>query len=438
MRRHASLSLREAAVSLHVLIIDDSEDFRLLVSRYIAVEWPDARVTEWNPVTQGDIDDNHDLAQYQVLLLDYVLGVADGLDWLKRLKRRADCPPVIFLTGAGSENVAVQALKNGAFDYLRKHDLSKARLLEAIRVAVDERKALEITQRRARAEALTELNAAPLVARMADSDKPDAQVVEINGYRVLRKIGSGGMSTVYLVERIRDKQQVVMKILDSKLCEDDEFLIRFIQEFGIIAKIESRHIVKIFDQGCTDRHVYIAMEYFANGDLRERIKQGMTVAQSLALLTQVALALKAIHEFGIVHRDLKPENIMFRADDSLAIVDFGIAKMMSDMNNLTQTGHILGTPYYLSPEQAQGDTLDGRSDVYSAGVIAFEMLAQRRPYTATTPIALVNKHIHEPIPRLPVGLEPYQELIDRMLAKSAAARFGSAQELLDYLAQLRV
>ncbi len=420
-------------MTLRALIVDDSEDFRLLVSQYMALEWRDAEITEWDPVTQGEIDDNYDLEKFDVLLLDYVLGKADGLDWLKRLKRRADCPPVIFLTGAGNESVAVQALKSGAFDYLRKHDLSKARLIEAVRAALDEQKAAEITQRMARSKAVAELNNTATVARLPDSDAPDAQVVEINGYRVNRKIGSGGMSTVYLVERMVDKQPVVLKILDSKLCEDNEFLMRFIQEFGLIAKIESRHIVKIFDQGFTDRHVYIAMEYFANGDLRARIKKGVTPIDAVGLLRQVALALKAIHEFGIVHRDLKPENIMFRADDSLAIVDFGIAKMISDVNSLTQTGHILGTPYYLSPEQAQGEALDGRSDLYSAGVMMFEMLTRRRPFTATTPIALVNKHIHEPIPRLPAGMERYQELIDTLMAKSADKRFANAQQLLDYL-----
>jgi serine/threonine protein kinase len=242
------------------------------------------------------------------------------------------------------------------------------------------------------------------------------------------------MSTVYLVTRIEDQQQLVMKILDSKLCEDNEFLMRFIQEYGMISKIESRHIVKIYDQGFTDRHVYIAMEYFANGDLRARIKSGgVTPEQSMDLLGQVASALQSIHEHGIVHRDLKPENIMFRADDSLAIVDFGIAKMISDVNSLTQTGHILGTPYYLSPEQAKGEPLDGRSDLYSAGIMLFEMLAKKRPFTATTPIALVNKHINDPIPRLPAGLERYQELIDILMAKSPSARFASAKQLQEYL-----
>ena len=422
-------------MSLHALVVDDSEDFRLLVSQYIAVEWPDAEVTEWDPVTQGDIDDNFDLSKYDVMLLDYVMGKADGLEWLKRFRRRSDCPPVIFLTGAGSEQIAVQALKNGAFDYLRKHDLSKARLIEALRAAMDERKAAEITQRMARTAAYSDLNRPPEVARVSAGNSPNAQVIEINGYHVIRKIGSGGMSTVYLVSRIEDQQEVVMKILDSKLCEDNEFLMRFIQEYGMISKIESRHIVKIYDQGFTDRHVYIAMEYFANGDLRGRIKSGVVNAEAaIELLAQIASALQAIHEHGIVHRDLKPENIMFRADGSLAIVDFGIAKMISDVNSLTQTGHILGTPYYLSPEQGKGDALDGRSDLYSAGVMLFEMLAKKRPYIATTPIALVNKHINDPIPRLPAGLERYQPLIDILMAKNPSERFASARQLREYLA----
>src|SRR5262249_12750148 len=153
-------------------------------------------------------------------------------------------------------------------------------------------------------------------------------IVAINGYKVLRRIGSGGMSTVYLAERLQDNQELVMKILDSKLCEDNEFLMRFIQEYGLIAKIESPHIVKIYDQGFTDRHVYIAMEYFAKGDLRARIRAGVTPQDAVRLLFEIAGALEAIHAHGIVHRDLKPENIMFRADDSLAIVDFGIAKMI--------------------------------------------------------------------------------------------------------------
>jgi len=421
-----------------VLIIDDSEDFRLLVGQYIAVEWPDAEIDEWDPVANGDINDDYKLSRHDVIFLDYVLGKADGLDWLKRLNKRDDCPPVIFLTGAGSEQVAVQALKNGAVDYLRKNDLSKARLVMALREVLESRDENAATMPLARTMRIREATAPINAGQFSLSEtQTNADVVSINGYRVLRKIGAGGMSTVYLAERLQDNQQIVMKILDAKLCEDNEFLMRFIQEYGLISKLESPYVVRIFDQGFTDRHVYIAMEYFANGDLRARMKRGVTPAESLILLENITLALEAIHAHGIIHRDLKPENIMFRADDSLAIVDFGIAKQVSDASSITQAGHILGTPYYLSPEQAKGETLDERSDLYSTGIIFFEMLARRRPFQADTPIAMVHKHINEPIPRLPAGLERFQELVDCLMAKDPASRFANARGLADYIAELK-
>jgi DNA-binding response OmpR family regulator len=421
-----------------VLIIDDSEDFRLLVGQYIAVEWPDAEIDEWDPVANGDITDDYKLDRHDVILLDFVLGKADGLDWLKRFNKRADCPPVIFLTGAGSEQVAVQALKNGAVDYLRKNDLSKARLVAALREVLAARDENADTVPLARTTRIREATAPINAGQFSLSEtQTNADVVSINGYRVLRKIGAGGMSTVYLAERLQDNQQIVMKILDAKLCEDNEFLMRFIQEYGLISKLESPYVVRIFDQGFTDRHVYIAMEYFANGDLRARMKRGVTPTESLMLLENITLALEAIHAHGIIHRDLKPENIMFRADDSLAIVDFGIAKQVSDASSITQAGHILGTPYYLSPEQAKGETLDERSDLYSTGIMLFEMLARRRPFQADTPIAMVHKHINEPIPRLPAGLERFQELVDCLMAKDPASRFANARSLADYIAELK-
>ena len=429
-------------MSLRALIIDDSADFRLLVIQFLSQEWPGARIEEWDPLTRGEIDDNYDLGQHAVVFLDYKLGAADGVAWLRRLKRRSDCPPIIFLSGAGDESVAVRAMKHGAFDYLRKHDLSKQRLLETVHHALAEtrRKGVSNGDSKRAAHALRGLDTPTTVAHDGNvserRDDCDVPLPDIDGYRVLKRVGAGGVSTVYLAERVDDNVRMVLKVLDSKQRADDKFLMRFMQEFDLIARVESTHVVKIFGQGFTGSHMYLAMEYFANGDLRERIRKGLKPAEAIALLKQVALALKAIHDCGIIHRDLKPEHIMFRADDTLAIVDFGIAKSLTDTNNLTQTGHILGTPFYLSPEQARSEALDGRTDIYSAGIMTFEMLTQRRPFTAFTPTALANKHINEPIPRLPPGLTHYQPLIDRMMAKRAADRFENAEQLLVFIDQL--
>ena len=221
----------------------------------------------------------------------------------------------------------------------------------------------------------------------------------------------------------------------AQAAADRERLARFQREAEVLASLNHPHIAHVYGiEEAAGQPTALVMELVEGEDLAARLRRGaIPPEEALPIARQIAEALEAAHDAGIVHRDLKPENIMFRADDSLAIVDFGIAKMISDSNSLTQTGHILGTPYYLSPEQAQGEKLDGRSDLYSAGVMTFEMLTRRRPFTATTPIALVNKHIHEPIPRLPAGMERYQELIDTLMAKDRDKRFANAQQLLDYL-----
>ncbi|MGZ5260097.1 MAG: serine/threonine-protein kinase, partial [Burkholderiales bacterium] len=247
------------------------------------------------------------------------------------------------------------------------------------------------------------------------------------------KIGSGGMSTVSLAERAADGLRLVMKIMDGKFADDREFLMRFIQEYGLLSKIDCPQVVRIHDQGVTDRHVYIAMEHFAGGDLRARIHKGLAPAAALDILQDVARALKAVHEQGIVHRDLKPDNVMFRADGSLAIADFGIATKNFGVADLTAHGDVLGTPHYLSPEQACAKPLDGRSDLYSLGILFFEMLTGRRPFQAKDAVSLAHKHVHEPLPRLPAQAARYQEVVDCLTAKRPQDRFAGAHELLAHL-----
>jgi eukaryotic-like serine/threonine-protein kinase len=421
-------------VSLRILLIDDSADFRLLAGQYVASEWADATVEEWDPVMRGEIPESFAITAFDVILLDYQLGTGDGLEWLQRLRSRPSCPPIVFVTGAGGEMIAVRALKTGAFDYLRKHDLSRARLIEVLRSAANERMAKVIYA--ARPEALQALKDRPQVSDFAvDAYAPHAQQIAINGYRMIKRIGSGGMGTVYLAERLSDGVELVLKILDADLSNNNLFLRRFIQEYGIISKISDPGVARIYDQGFTEQHAYIAMEYFAGGDLRAKIFRGMTPAESLHVLAALAKALEVIHGAGIVHRDLKPDNILFRDDNSLALVDFGIAKVATNHTNITTFGEILGTPNYFSPEQASGKALDGRSDLYSAGILSFEMLTGARPFQAENAVTLAYKHVHEELPRLPPQLIGLQGLIDRLTAKNPNDRFADAGELRGYLAQ---
>jgi serine/threonine protein kinase len=172
------------------------------------------------------------------------------------------------------------------------------------------------------------------------------------------------------------------------------------------------------------------MEYFSGGDLRGEIKKGLSVDRALNYMTQTTRALAAIHDIGIVHRDLKPDNLMLRSNASLALADFGIAKQISTMITKTRHGEVFGTPYYLSPEQALGRQVDPRSDLYSLGVMFYEMLVGDKPYHADDPQALLFKHVHADLPVLPTNLAKFQPLLNKLLAKQPGQRFASASQLL--------
>ncbi len=408
-----------------VLIIDDSSDFCQLAKRFIQVEWAQAKVDSWDPPTRGRDGLAAALSNYDVVLLDYMLGTDDGLTWLRQLKIDQTCPPIIFLTGHGSEAVAVEAMKLGASDYLRKHDLSKQRLINAISDCTAGAQAVAISR---------PATSVHLVAKRQERSGA-VNRIEISGYTVVRKIGEGGMSSVYLARRTGDELQLVLKIVDAELSKNDEFLRRFIRECGIISKIDSPYVARIFDQGFSQEHAYLAMEYFVGGDLKARIDRGVAGPEALRVVRQIAIGLEAVHASGVVHRDLKPQNILFRADDTLGIVDFGIAKHVEDTAQLTVHGQVFGTPYYMSPEQGLGKVLDARSDLYSVGVILYEMLAGRRLYTADNAVSLVYKHIHDDIPKLPAKFTQYQVLLERLVAKRPADRFENASGLITHLSE---
>jgi class 3 adenylate cyclase/tRNA A-37 threonylcarbamoyl transferase component Bud32 len=253
----------------------------------------------------------------------------------------------------------------------------------------------------------------------------------IQGYRVVSKIGRGGSSIVYLAERESDKQQVVLKILNATAGLDEVMLQRFVQEFDIISSIDHPNVVRIYDRGFSDRHAYIAMEYFPDGSLLEVISKGLSARQALSLLAQAAGALREVHGRGIVHRDIKPGNLMARADGSIVLADFGIAKRLGDDLGRTRQGELYGTPYYVSPEQIEGSPATTQSDIYSLGIIFHEMLTGQRPFEAESVSGLIALHVSAPRPKLPEALARYQGLLDRMIAVDPRNRCKDADELLE-------
>jgi len=261
--------------------------------------------------------------------------------------------------------------------------------------------------------------------------------MEIPGFEVKRTIGRGGMATVFLAVQQSLDREVVIKALNTTHDESGDFFERFMKEGRIIASLRHPHIVTIYDIGVADEHVYISMEYVDGGDLSAKIENRLAPVRGLDLLTKIGQALEYAHKKGIVHRDVKPANILFRSDGTPLLGDFGIAKDFTVDKELTSTGTILGSPFYMSPEQAEGLPVDGRTDIYSLGVIFYEMLTGERPYEGDSAIKVIMQHIQAPVPQLPPELNQFQPLLNRLMAKNRDQRIPDAGQLVTEVAELR-
>lgn len=267
--------------------------------------------------------------------------------------------------------------------------------------------------------------------------EPGEAPLRLKGFRITRKLAAGGMTEVYLAQREDDGLPVVLKVLEASGKAASGSLARFIQEYALLSRVQHPSVIRIYDQGFSDDHAYIAMEYFERGDLRSELRGGMFTERAIEVVLQVTEALEAVHAEGIIHRDLKPENVMRRPDGSVALADFGVAKPLRDDESLglerTRHGEVVGTPYYLSPEQARGGEITPASDLYSLGVMFYEMLTGNRPFTGETLDLLLAQHLNAPPPPLPPDLAGLQPLLDRMLAKDPRDRYPSARALLEDL-----
>jgi len=402
-----------------VLIIDDDEDLRNILAHHLKQEWPDLQVEQFDPLERDMPDASFPLGSYDIVILDYMLGRGDGLEWLQQFKKRADCPPVLFLTGAGNEVIAVRAMKAGADDYQRKQELTREKLVTSVR---------ELTR-----------GAAEKAVSPEDMERQAGHElgahIRIPGIKVLRLIGEGGMSRVYLASREGDDEPLVVKILRSEVTSDKNALERFIEEYNLVERIRSRHVARIHGHGVSGEHAYLVMEFFDGGDLNKRLGgRPLPPDESLQIFRELMFALGDIHEQGVLHRDLKPQNLMFRADGSLAILDFGIAK---HVDSIDRTGHgeILGTPRYMSPEQVRGSALDLRTDIYSAGVLLYQMLTGTHLFDGETAVEVALHHLNTQPPDLPDHLSQYQRLMDKLVEKDRDARFRNADEVIGFLSR---
>jgi len=269
---------------------------------------------------------------------------------------------------------------------------------------------------------------------------------QIPGYTILQKIGESEAAAVYLAIAEDLGHNVALKIskrkhsgnVDANSADTGQRSIMFQREFEAIAALDHPSIIDLFDYGIHEGIEYLAMEYFPCGDLKARLQNPLTADEAIAFLTEIARSLKVVHEAGIIHRDLKPPNVMLRDNGNVVLIDFGLARSLLSGDGSTRTGVLRGSPYYMSPEQAQGEALDARTDLYSLGVILYEMLAGKKPYLGASAIDVLQQHVMAPVPELPVHHLAYQPLLERLMSKSREHRISSCDDLLSALEQMRL
>ena len=255
-------------------------------------------------------------------------------------------------------------------------------------------------------------------------------MLELPGYKIIKEIGRGGMAKVYLARHEGLDRDVAIKVMFPNLATDSSYSERFIREARIVAKLSHHNIVTVFDVGIFEQYHYIAMEFLPGITLDDKIKSGISDNETLSVIKQVCAGLYYAHEKGFIHRDIKPENIMFRENGSAVITDFGIARATKSETKMTAVGTVIGTAHYMSPEQAQGQELTPCSDIYSIGIMLYEMLTGKVPYDADSTIAIVFKHIDAPIPELEGEQAKYQTLLNKLMAKQPMDRYQSCQEII--------
>jgi hypothetical protein len=418
------LAAVSATLAPRLMIVTDHTELARALEHHISIVWPDAECRVHAPLLSGRLHSGFTAVGYDAVLLDGRSERGRGEEWLENFLYRPGFPPVIYLAPGDDPALAARVVERGAIECVVRERIDHRLLANSLRDAV---------QRRRQELALWRTSAqAQLLSRFGP--------VNILGHRFIRELAIGGTSMVYLAESERAGDLVVLKVLRDAPETGDQHMqfSRFLQEYELISKIRHPNVVRIYDLGISDDHAYIAMEYFQRGDLRGRIAKGTEPWQALQCLSQMAAALQVVHEVGVLHRDLKPGNIMERADGSLAIIDFGLAKHIEVNVEMTGTGEIFGTPYYMSPEQGHGQSLDERSDLYSLGVIFYEMLTGKKPFLAPTPMGVIYLHGNAPRPELSAELNIYQPLLSKLLAIEPAERFASARELLAAARKLEV
>lgn len=283
--------------------------------------------------------------------------------------------------------------------------------------------------------ALSQSHANPLESSVPCHEQ--VSVIQVPGYLIKQEVGIGGMASVYLAVQTSLEREVALKVMNPSMVSDPSFSRRFMQEARTLASLAHPNIVAVYDVGITEEKLhYFSMQHLPNGDFLRRIQLGTPESEVVRVLAGVARALGYAHQRGFVHRDVAPGNVLFDINDNPVLTDFGIARAVTKTSRITNAGVSVGTSHYMSPEQARGGDVDGRSDIYSLGALAFEAITGSPPYNGDDGFAIAYAHVFEPVPKVPPEKAHWQPLIDRAMAKDPTERFQNTEELLAELSRV--
>jgi eukaryotic-like serine/threonine-protein kinase len=386
------------------------------LKHHVTSQWADAQMSTPEASPEDELRHHIDVADPDAVFIQIDFAAESSANAALRqmggwLTQHPDLHCIV-LADNGDEMTAVRAIRSGARDYLPLARVTRELLIDSVEAAIDRRRAATHASSSSHAE-----QAGPLL--------------EVPGYNIVKRIATSNFSSVFLAKSERLRRNVILKTMSrgtsARELDDAE---RFQREYEIISSISHRAIAEIYDFGTLPQHLFLSMEYFPCGDLRARLRNPLSTTESLYYLRSIAEALRVIHVFGVLHRDLKPANVMLREDNSPVLIDFGLARRAVDENTVTAHGQIVGSPYYISPEQSMGQEVDARTDLYSLGVMFYEMLTGQRPYIGKSALEIMEQHVSAPLPQLPEALAEHQPIIERLLAKGAHHRYASTDELL--------
>lgn len=418
-----------------IVLVDGSSGYRRLIATFLQARWPQAIIEQVDPYSQtmrgpgiafGTTGD--------LIVLGGIGTVSEAIEVLKRLQDRAQCPPVILLVSRSLAADTSSFIAAGAAGVLFKDALSQNALCQLVMKCLEPQSDSLAPHGNEDADGATNETTYGTFTFAQGSEKIS---LRIKGYRCLATLASNPMAQVYYAESLDNRERVVIKVPTISPHSNLNSIERFCLRFKFIASLQGRDVVRYLDAGIAGPWPYVVLEYLAGGDLRSWIKPDTPVSWHAETICKLANALTTLHAGQLAHLDLKPENIFFRksaaSDDpiseELVLIDFNISTPFGSIAKNPLNAQVIGTPAYMSPEQGQGLAIDGRSDLYSAGVIFYEMLTGEKPYTAKNDAELLFRHIYDEIPLLPVRIRRFQPIIDSLMAKHPDERFASGADL---------